>query len=325
VRSKNGQVLIIILLAMVIAVTVALSVASRAVTNVRLTTHTEEAQVAYSAAEAGIEQVLKTGPEAAMSNPPSGTLSQANYQTTITAVGGSSTSDTFETLNTVGKDDSIQLVVDKDTTVFCANTTDCLQSVDVYWQSPSAGSTSPTLGALEISQIYAYDVHESSPGSGSFTANGTQSDLSDDYYVMKRYVVNFDCIAPGAYNFDPTTTTNSEISCTSGSFNPTTLGTSYNTKATVKIVNPYGSVTCPSPPSQGCEPRLLRIKPLGNSTKVAVKTSSNFSLPLQGYKIDSTGVYKDSTKKISVYKSYNSLPSFFDYVVYSGTGNLSKN
>lgn len=61
VQDEQGQALLIMVLVMVVALTVGLSVASRTVTNLRTTIEEENSQRAFSAAEAGVEQALKTG------------------------------------------------------------------------------------------------------------------------------------------------------------------------------------------------------------------------------------------------------------------------
>lgn len=59
-NSERGQVLLIIVLVMVISLTVGLSLAIRSITNVRSAKEEDNSQRAFSAAEAGIEQALKT-------------------------------------------------------------------------------------------------------------------------------------------------------------------------------------------------------------------------------------------------------------------------
>ncbi|MBI4057941.1 hypothetical protein HY405_01315 [Candidatus Microgenomates bacterium] len=55
---KSGQILILVLLIVVVSLAVGLSVASRNLTNLRISTQTEESQRAFSAAEGGVEDVL---------------------------------------------------------------------------------------------------------------------------------------------------------------------------------------------------------------------------------------------------------------------------
>ena len=58
-ESQKGQMLMIVVLIMVVALTVGLAVASRSITSLRTTTEEENSQRAFSAAEAGVERVLK--------------------------------------------------------------------------------------------------------------------------------------------------------------------------------------------------------------------------------------------------------------------------
>lgn len=56
---QKGQMLLIVILVMTVALTVGLSIATRSITNLRVTEEEEASQRAFSAAEAGIEQALK--------------------------------------------------------------------------------------------------------------------------------------------------------------------------------------------------------------------------------------------------------------------------
>ncbi|MBP9719293.1 MAG: hypothetical protein KBD46_02395 [Candidatus Levybacteria bacterium] len=58
-QLQKGQVLLIVVLVMVVALTAGLSIASRSITNLRITSDDENSQRAFSAAEAGIERAVK--------------------------------------------------------------------------------------------------------------------------------------------------------------------------------------------------------------------------------------------------------------------------
>jgi Tfp pilus assembly protein PilX len=58
---QSGQALLIILLVMAVGLTIALSIISRSVTDIRISQEEEESARAFSAAEAGIEESLKLG------------------------------------------------------------------------------------------------------------------------------------------------------------------------------------------------------------------------------------------------------------------------
>ncbi|MBI3577584.1 hypothetical protein HY086_06110 [Candidatus Gottesmanbacteria bacterium] len=60
-RGDSGQVLLITLLVLSVATTIVLSVISRATTDVAISNQIAESQRAFSAAEAGIEEILQSG------------------------------------------------------------------------------------------------------------------------------------------------------------------------------------------------------------------------------------------------------------------------
>src|SRR3982751_4984015 len=59
INKSSGQALLMVLLSVGVVLTVALSVVARSITDVSTTTKDEESLRAFSAAEAGVEQVLK--------------------------------------------------------------------------------------------------------------------------------------------------------------------------------------------------------------------------------------------------------------------------
>lgn len=59
--SQKGQMLLIVVLTMVVALSVALALASRSITNLRISTEEQNSQKALFAAEAGVEIAVKTG------------------------------------------------------------------------------------------------------------------------------------------------------------------------------------------------------------------------------------------------------------------------
>jgi hypothetical protein len=84
-RAQSGQVVLITLLVLTIATTVALSLIARTTTDTTITAQVEESSRAFSAAEAGIEEALKTA---------SGTIgakvltSGVLYNVTVNSIGG---------------------------------------------------------------------------------------------------------------------------------------------------------------------------------------------------------------------------------------------
>ncbi len=83
--SRQGQMLLVVVLTMIVALTVGLSVVSRTITNLRISRQSEESQRAFQAAEAGIEKTIESG------SPSSIDLSNnAKYTTNIDNPSGNS-------------------------------------------------------------------------------------------------------------------------------------------------------------------------------------------------------------------------------------------
>lgn len=75
-RFSSGQAVLLVLLGMAVVLTIVISIASRSVTDVSITTTEEESSKAFSAAEAGIENFLSGGAL-------SGSLSETNASYTV--------------------------------------------------------------------------------------------------------------------------------------------------------------------------------------------------------------------------------------------------
>lgn len=82
--SQSGQALLLIVLVMIVALTVGLSLISRSITSIKTSTEEANSQKALSAAEAGIEQSIKSNAPIGESSLGSGTT----FSTTISQVLG---------------------------------------------------------------------------------------------------------------------------------------------------------------------------------------------------------------------------------------------
>lgn len=87
-NGEKGQALLIVVLVMVVALTVGLSIASKTIINLRTSTEEANSQKALAAAEAGVEQAIKTNQIG--NNVASGTFTDTStsYQTSVTSVSG---------------------------------------------------------------------------------------------------------------------------------------------------------------------------------------------------------------------------------------------
>ena len=283
-QSQSGQTLIIILVIMVVSLTVGLAVASRSITDVRLSTQAEQSQRAFSAAEAGIEDALRQDLQAIVT---AGGGSEGSFSSDVGGVPYTVTvtkaaeSDTFATDRMVVKDDVAQIST-KDADI---------DTLEIYWVDTSS-DTEKTIpqASLEVSEIY-----KDSTGK----------------WQMKKY----------AYNPPATVMLNSE---TNNGFTPvvdcggscTISGKTFKYKTQINLA------------AAGTE--IFRIKPVYNGATVAVKIldcgsgGDSCVLPAQSYTVESSSTIAGVTRKIQITKSLKTLPPIFDFVLFSGSGPISK-
>ncbi len=175
---QRGQVLLIVVLVMVTALTVGLSVAARTITNIRTSQEAENSEKAFSAAEAGIEQSLTNGV------PVTGSFSnKSSYQTTVSTISGIE----FPLNNGVPvlKDDSLDLWL----STYPAYSNPWSGTLTLYW-----GETSNTCTPSEATNsMAALEV---------IVMNGTKNNPQTTRYALdpcsQRSLSNkFEFISPG--------------------------------------------------------------------------------------------------------------------------------
>jgi Tfp pilus assembly protein PilX len=139
---QRGQVLLIVILVMVVALTIGLSVVSRSITTLRTTKESESSQRAFSAAEAGIESILTSA-----NGSSSKTLTNnSSFSTSITTVSGASL--LINNGNAIAQDDGVDVWL----SVYPNYTSQFNGTVKIYWgssQEVCSGSNN-TQAALEI-------------------------------------------------------------------------------------------------------------------------------------------------------------------------------
>jgi Tfp pilus assembly protein PilX len=142
----SGQAALIALLVLTIASTLGLSLIARTTTDVSVTRNIEESSRAFSAAEAGVEETLKSGAasEAVVIDPTLG----VSYSVKVDPVGGTANSLVFSQKTLKENTETVWLVAHSDpdtiveTPVYTANT------IDVCW------SSEPTTPAIVVSILY---------------------------------------------------------------------------------------------------------------------------------------------------------------------------
>ncbi|MBI2029444.1 hypothetical protein HYT02_03450 [Candidatus Gottesmanbacteria bacterium] len=277
-KSQRGEIILIILLVMAVGLTIGLAVASRSITDVRLSNQIEESSRAFSAAEAGIEEVLKTG--LINYTPPGGSVSVgsgASYNVQLNSYGPSNDIFTFPTEIAEGDTQTIWLVGQKadgsgpDDSVRLYNG----GSINLCWEDLVTGTTP----ALDVSLLFK---------SGS------------EYKVVREA-------------FDPVSRSNDFVPAQNGD-QCSMAGTNqkywtlfnFNMDASI----PYDNIND--------TPIAIRVRPVYTKTKIAAKGSDGGIIPEQGKNIVSTGQTNSGVeRRWNVVQTYSSPNDIFDYAVWS--------
>jgi hypothetical protein len=171
-QSQSGQALLIVVLAMVVALTVGLSVVSRSIVNLRNSQQEINSQKALFAAEAGVEQSIKSGTSISGGN---FSTSSTTYDTAISTISGA-----LEFLlngnNKVSQDDAMYIWLTPysiDSTQLFLNANRWAPSggsLDIYWGNSStvcnnaALEIAVVLGSREVPVVKRYVYDPCSPG-----------------------------------------------------------------------------------------------------------------------------------------------------------------
>lgn len=266
--KQEGQALLAIILVMVVVLTVGLSVATRSITNLRTVNDEASSQRAFSAAEAGIEQSLKSNTGA------SGTFSanSASFNTTYRVLQGAEL--LLNSGNIVARDEGADL-----------------------WLSDYPSYTNTWSGRIDISWGTSSDSCQRDP-------------LANTMAALEIVVISGSKAAPvtSHYVFDPCpdrASYNHFTSVTSGS--SVVAGKTFAYKVSI------GTVT---------SGLIARIVPLYANTMIAVEGFDASGLPKQfppqGAAIDSVGSAGGTERKITIVKSYPSVPSeLFPFIIFS--------
>lgn len=183
-NSQVGQALLLVVLIMVVGLTVGLAVASRSITNVRTTTEEENSQRAFSAAEAGIEQALKTGGATTGSF---ASDNQSQFSATVTELEDDGTGIILNAENPVPVDDGIDVwLVPHDSDGKPVYTTPWTGNLTIYWGAQGLAGCDEA--ALEIVLIYSDTPSPNTAKSKRYTT---------DACPERRSLNNFDNLAQG--------------------------------------------------------------------------------------------------------------------------------
>ena len=294
---ESGQALLIVVLSLAVVLTVVLSILARSVTDIKLSTGSEESLRAFSAAEAGIERALIAG---------SGTVTcdgvscldygGASLTASVTEVGEGDTSFANPTPILSGETALFWFVAhDADGSLTCSGGNNCFTGsrVDVCWGKDGTGASSSTTPAVEISVIY------SDPAvSGGDYSNLKVARETADPYAGRLPDNSFSAPSAGGCSFG------GEDFEFKKTLNFTTLGipaTSYNNENGLQY---------------------LVVRMLYNTVEshtVGVSVPAGL-LPAQGTLVESSGTSGEANRKINVFQGFGEPPLPFGAVIFSPTG-----
>lgn len=314
-NRQKGQILIIFLLILVVGLALVLSVASRSITDIRLTTTSDESNRAYFAAEAGIEEALKRLQDPATSPNLEAELDFTSINQTTAKIKASPliTTLAYEFPSSVAKDEVVQISLLND------------------FNDDTSGSPMDTDGDGELDQG-ELEIFWGEEGSTPLVAATTPAILLTVLYQDSGGTFRLE-----KYAYDNVVGRNNkfcnvvDITSPPEPTNLNTGGFNFAFKVTVDLLipDPCGLLTFTGIPVNG-NPILARIRLLYNNDTawpVAVKAvvrPGGWLLPNQGSEVESTGTTTSGvTRKLKVTQQYPALPSIFDYVLFSG-GDLIK-
>lgn len=293
-KNTEGQALLLILLTMAVVLTVVLSILSRTITDITVTTREEEALRAFSAAEAGIEKALIVG----STQGPSG---DASFDASVTDFGQGQTEFIYPEELFSGESATIWLVEHNDAgELVCDVPGDCFtgSQMAICWGKDGTPRDADA-PAIEISIFYDAD-----PSDETYSDVKIARATADPYQPPPR--------VSGSPNYSPNYfDSNIDIDCTLG-------GQTLEFEKNI-VFSDFGI-------DSSTAGRLLFVKvrffyntdeaqPLGVDV-----SGSGSDLSSQGKKIESTGTSGEANRKIEVFQSFGELPPIFDAVLFSPGG-----
>lgn len=300
--NQSGQIILVLLLTMLVALSIGLVVTTRSISDVKSSTQTEQAARAFSAAEAGIEEAAQLGTPGTHSVGTLGNDALATVETKFLP-------------DASGRDFAIEYPpIGKET-------------IAQFWLAdPDSGNgyyTNSSVSAY-FGNLTSYPSEDEKPAIALTFVNYDRVARAYSSYkvyldsVANRANINSFTYAgcatpPGA--IDTTMSTGSQFLCSAN--------------VTIKK-DKTGTLDCTS--ANNCVPMLVRARVLYSSAsqKIALRpnppcpTGPNPTcLPPQVSLFTSTGTAGQSQKTIQVFRLKKVVPAWFDYAIFSA-GDITK-
>lgn len=284
--NQSGQIVIILLLTMLVALSVGLVITQRSINDVTTSTQSEQFSRAFSAAEAGIEKAISQNSSITLSEDQLGNQSSAKAK----VAGCLPRFGQALEYPPIGKETIAQFWLMNPVAPGCSGSSYTGNSVSLYFGNDDLADNSTQIPAVEVAlvrfdgTIYSTQRRFIDPLSSRRTSNG----------------------------FEPLNCTGKTVAInTTSSIDNTLQDRQFKCKVTID--------------TSGATPILLRVRIIytDKSQKVAVAPESGKSLPPQAAYYTSTGISGQSQKTLQVFKLYYVAPPFFDFSIFA-TGKVKK-
>lgn len=283
-RSQKGQMILLLIVIMTVALAIGLSVVQKSLVDVSTASKVEQSSRAFSAAEAGIEKALLSDSSV--------DLHILDNNSKISRVDKSIVPATGQALEypPLAKEEVAQVWLADPTSNLpncdAGKTCYAQTALDVYWGTIGS-SDNP---AIEITVVY----------------------LSGSVYQS------------GKYYFDSTTRSPANgFTLGSCNFSDHTLSTSLGIDRKFYCKASLDLSSTKLPGLIRLILLRARLLYNTTSQPFAVKPASGYSLPAQGRLFTSTGASGETQRKVQVFQLYKVVPPYFDYAIFS-SGEINK-
>lgn len=293
-QSTSGQALLLVLLGMAVVLTIVLSILSRSVTDIAVTSREEEALRAFSAAEAGFERALIAG-----SDIPETPIGDASFSASVTDFATGASEYTYPTALVSGEsavlwfvshDDTGALVCDGGAGLGCYTG----EEMSVCWGKEGTPADQITTPAIEMSVHYA-----ETPG---------------DYSTVRvaRVAIDPNAARTAQNNFDISEAGPCTVS-----------GETFEFTRLIRFADDLGIPASSYNFENGLQFARIRILYNSDTPHPFGVSVAGGVLPSQGKKIESIGSAGEAKRRIEVYQTFSELPPIFDAALFS-SGDLVK-
>lgn len=285
-KKQSGQVLVLLIVIMTIALSVGLSIIQKSISDVSTASKVEQSSRAFSAAEAGIEKALQGGSgnvDFLSGNNSSANITDMGFGPAIAVAGSPQAALEYPPL---AKEDVVQVWL-ADFTSTASRPPDYYKqtSLDVYW-----GNSTTDRAAIELTLIY-------------FEPN--------QYKTRKWYLDNNQAIRAQENGFEKVTT------CSG--YNIGTI--SYQCKKTITLPTESGLMLLRARLLYNSTSQPFAVQAV-----TCPSTDTNcrdYSLPPQAREIYSRGTAGETQRTVKVFREEKVVPFYFDYAIFS-TGKITK-